>query len=413
MPVDDWRLVARLDWTLSTRATAFVRYAWQDLEYPDGYVSTSPYRGFETRRGRQEPQRARLAHLRLLAPVDRADEGRLQPAVPGRPSRPSGPTRPLSSWAASSIPEARILTAFPGYCLSAGQRDPLRGPQKLLQVYEDVNLVSGRHDLRIGGSFVRMMDDRTFAASCERRGVLGTTAGRRSTTSCAAISRTSSRRSTPRSKYPGDTVTLPLGEPDFTRHNRYNEWALYVNDTWSVAARVKLNLGLRYERYGVQRNTDPSLDSNFYYGTGATDAEQIRNGRVWPAPESPVGGLWRPDRNDFAPRVGFAWDLTGDGKTSLRAGYGIGYERNFGNVTYNVIQNPPRYAVVTLRSGVDIPQSENLITTDNRGPLAGTGEVAAARARASGTWTRTSARPTRTSGARRSSGRSSRTTSRR
>ena len=39
----------------------------------------------------------------------------------------------------------------------------------------------------------------------------------------------------------------------------------------------------------------PSLDSNFYYGEGANRYEQIRNGRVWPAPESPVRGLWRPD----------------------------------------------------------------------------------------------------------------------
>ncbi len=91
------------------------------------------------------------------------------------------------------------------------------------------------------------------------------------------------------------------------------------------------------------------------------------------APDSAIGGLWAPDRNNFAPRVGFAYDLTGDGRTSLRGGYGIGYERNFNNVTFNVIQNPPNMAVISLVSGVDVPSIA--ITADNAGPLAGAGTI--------------------------------------
>ena len=55
----------------------------------------------------------------------------------------------------------------------------------------------------------------------------------------------------------------------------------------------------------------------------------------------------------------------------MRGGWGIGYERNFGNVTFNVIQNPPAYAVVDLNAGSDVPVIP--ITRDNAGPLAGTG----------------------------------------
>jgi hypothetical protein len=59
--------------------------------------------------------------------------------------------------------------------------------------------------------------------------------------------------------------------------------------------------------------------------------------------------------------------VKGDGSMSVRGGYGLAYERNFGNVTFNVIQNPPNYAVLALLAGRDVPTIP--ITTSNFGPL--------------------------------------------
>ncbi len=168
---------------------------------------------------------------------------------------------------------------------------------------------------------------------------------------------------------PACTLTLPVGPPAFNRNYRYNDGAVYAQDSWKVVPRLTVNLGVRWEYYGVQHNADPSLDSNFVLGSGANIFEQIRNGSVQLAKDG--GVFWKPQYHNFGPRVGFAWDVFGDGKTSLRGGYGISYERNFGNVTFNAIQNPPAYAVVSLTAGSDIPTLP--VFTDNAGPLAGTG----------------------------------------
>ena len=61
---------------------------------------------------------------------------------------------------------------------------------------------------------------------------------------------------------------LPVSEPSFSRNNRYNDGSFYAQDTWKVTPRLTLNLGLRWDYYGVQHNSNPSLDSNFYLGSG-------------------------------------------------------------------------------------------------------------------------------------------------
>jgi outer membrane receptor protein involved in Fe transport len=360
---------SRVDFNLTSNTTAYVRYALEKIDWLAGTNSQSPYAGFSSGfNAFNHNVLFSLAHVFSPRMVSQSKFvfNRLKNEQ-GLGDAPAGPTLYMLPGAAPRLSGVRI--GFPGYLpFSPGSAIPFGGPQNLFQLYQDIHWLKGEHDFQFGGSFVRIHDNRTFGAYMNAVEVLGSSVGEALDNLVTGDLIRFQVAIDPQGKFPGDSVTLPVGFPNFTRNNRYNEWAVYASDAWRMSNRFTLNLGVRYEYFGVQHNADPSLDANFYYGPGATIPEQLRNGAAMRAIDSPVGGLWEPDYNNIAPRVGFAWDINGDGRTSLRGGYGIGYERNFGNVTFNVLFNPPNYAVVTLT-----PQDVGRIpiTTDNAGPFAG------------------------------------------
>jgi TonB dependent receptor len=370
-PQNTYELVGRADWNLSDKTQVYGRYALQDQAFPEGVVSVSPYEGFNT--GVSTFNNNFLVSLtRTFSPrwvtQSKVAFNRLRTDSP-LGDQPVGPTLYFLARAAAI---GQDFIALPGYLpFTPGAAIPAGGPLNQLQFNQDVNYLRGKHAFRFGGQYVYNQTNRTFGAFQNSVETLSTTVGKGLDNLLLGKLFQFQGAIDPKGKFPGDTVALPATPPNFSRSFRYHEWAAYFNDAWKVHPRVTLNLGLRYEYYGVQHNSNPRLDSNFYLGAGSNQFEQIQNGKVFIAEDSPVGGFWKPDKNNFAPRVGFAWDVFGDGNTSLRGGYGMAYERNFGNVTFNVIQNPPNYAVVSIVAGTDVPSID--ITPDNAGPLAGTG----------------------------------------
>ncbi|MGH9941205.1 MAG: TonB-dependent receptor [Pyrinomonadaceae bacterium] len=113
------------------------------------------------------------------------------------------------------------------------------------------------------------------------------------------------------------------------RQFRWTQLGAFVQDDWKVSRKLTLNLGLRYDYFGVPTEADGIL-SNIILGTGGTFGEQVANafaGRVERIAES--------DKNNFAPRVGFAYDLAGDGKTAIRGSYAVAYLEAYSNLYTN------------------------------------------------------------------------------
>ena len=123
------------------------------------------------------------------------------------------------------------------------------------------------------------------------------------------------------------------------RHYVSQDAAAFVQDDWKAARRFTLNLGLRWEHYGAPREVNGILSQ--FKNLNCLSVQCIANARV-----GQVSTMWKPNYRDFAPRFGFAWDVAGDGKTSVRGGYGIFYDRIFDNVWSNSAWNPPYYALV-------------------------------------------------------------------
>jgi hypothetical protein len=140
-----------------------------------------------------------------------------------------------------------------------------------------------------------------------------------------------------------------------------NQWlyAGFAQDDWRITRKVTLNLGVRYE-YSAPPTESHNLIGNWEPGVGL---EQVGKN---------IGSIYKGDHKNFSPRLGLAWDVRGDGRTVVRAGYSLIYdllsmasflsEQNTNNtVTLGVGVVPTGASIVV--GGVPSPGIGNIVAT--------------------------------------------------
>jgi len=168
-------------------------------------------------------------------------------------------------------------------------------------------------------------------------------------------------------------TSAQFGENNY--HFRGNSWDLYAQDEWKVRGNLTLNLGVRYEYVSPyteinNRIVNLDLSPGVLSLSGGTPLVSI----VLPGQAGPYGGtlpatLVRPDRNNFAPRLGFAWKPFS--KAVVRGGYGINYNTGaYQGIVQQLAFQPPFSFTqtnvqsvpgeLTLQNGFPVSQSSGI-----------------------------------------------------
>lgn len=129
-------------------------------------------------------------------------------------------------------------------------------------------------------------------------------------------------------------ATITVGQ--FGRGYREWAWAGFAQDRWRLSKRFTVDYGLRYEYTAPWAEVNGKL-SNFFPGLGLLSETDSR----WPE-------LYRPDRNNLAPRFGFAYDVFGSGHTVIRGGFGIYYETLLQASTVQQVENNPPFSAAAV-----------------------------------------------------------------
>jgi len=228
-----------------------------------------------------------------------------QPTLPGDLNTPAsayGLDTGVSGPFTGGLPRIGFAGAFvPG--LGGFKWPKFQGPDSITQFIDHVSYVKGNHSLKFGGELHR--NDVNGGAFGNARGSITFLGGVALPASTAL-----------EDFFAGDPfkASVQVGDPRRQIHN----WAygLFVQDDWRVTRTLTLNAGLRYEFSSVIKEAH-NLLGNFDPNSSTGLIQAGTNG---------VSGPYNPDHTNFAPRLGFAWDVNGKGNTVLRGGVGLVYE---------------------------------------------------------------------------------------
>jgi len=277
------------------------------------------------------------------------------PALGGAFNLPSGWTGssffPVSDNAGNDMPEIDLIGNPLGNVNWSESYYPWKNGYEAFEYKDDLSWNKGRHQFKFGISWLHDYKNQQLQANTQGTAVFNSS----------------------NANFSGDAyVDFLLGDASsFTqlqylagKHWVNNNIGFYGNDNWHITPRLVLNIGMRYdalphayERYnqfsnfvpadydasaGYPLSADGTINPSFLSTFPGTGNEPFYlNGMR----EAGVDGFPRGNVQNryytWQPRIGFDWDVLGNGKTAIRGGFGMFYERVQGNDVYNAALNPP------------------------------------------------------------------------
>ncbi len=250
----------------------------------------------------------------------------------------------------SYLPHYMLLSVAPnGFSLGGGTESTSDFTTNEFQISDDVTLVRGQHQFAFGGSVARWTS--LSLANVRSPGQLAVDANK---TGLALADFLLGRLADTNGLQQAAPNTLDMSE-------RY--LGLYGQDTWRLGSRLTLNLGLRWEPFFPQQLENGAVYqfdmTRFQQNVHSTVFVNAPAGLYFPGdPGFPTKAGMLTQWDNLGPRVGIAWDLSGDGRSSLRASYGKSFEFVNGQFHLNTSVAPPWGSEIRLNNppgGLDDP----------------------------------------------------------
>ncbi len=310
-PYDDTMLTGKIDHKISNRQSMFYRYSWQDNQSPNDQVA-NPHR---TNLSGGNATTNKLHSLLVNHQFNLSPNAlntfvfHFQDFVNEILPNPAG---------------VGLTLNFPGgITIGQNANTPQQTKERKYQFRDDISIAKGDHSIKFGVNYIHTVLDGYFFF-----GTQGYSLTFRQTPSTIVAGGGFNR--------PDLLQTLQFSDGASSHFQKIDQLAFYVQDDWKATRRLTLNLGLRWD---ANIGNLPAQDQN----RTILLLKQL-NHPMARALTSDDSKLRRetPSWTEFQPRVGFAWDPSGDGKTVIRGGYGMFYDQIFQNLSlFSAVQSQP------------------------------------------------------------------------